>query len=222
MPIVTLTENGKTTYYAVNDADESHRDGLAHDIEHYRVAESNSREYAEHALRREYLKRLTEHAYDCAQLAHLVANPQDDEEPTLKLTERLAERIAKSAIWLRSFEPFTALTAEVVEPEGEDKYGTGLLLNNELASGFYDDRTWDASKHALMNLDPWRRDHFARIEREKTEKQEAAKLTPAGAKRVDKARKALYAAYDYAEKLKKRSTKTIANKTVRRSKRRAA
>lgn len=212
MPIVTLTKDNKTRYYAVNDADEISLDALAHDTEHYQIAETSSREYAEHALRREYLKRLTEHAYDCAHLAHLIEHPPDDETPTALNPERLAKKIATSAVWLRSYEPFTALTADVVGHEN-DEYGTALVLSENRVTGLYDDRTWSASSLALMDLDPWRRDNEARIAREKAEKEAERELTPAAQKRVAKA----WDEIRRASKLTK--VRAAANKTVRRAKR---
>lgn len=218
MPIVTTTEDNKTVYYSITEANENCVDSL---VTEYKLSEGDNREYAEYALRKEYLRRLTEHAYDCAQLAHFVLNPLDDEDPLhgLKLTERLAAKTAKDAVWLRTYDPFTGLIAEAVN--GKDhgsEYGTGLLLDGECVSSL-DDDSWAGTDHALWLSNPWRRDHFARMEQEKADKEAALQFTPAGQKRVTKAIDAVTEAFGYAKKLKKRSEKTVANKTVRRGKR---
>lgn len=230
MPVVTITENDKTTYYAVTDADESRVDGL---VNEYKLSENNSREYVEHALRKEYLRRLTEHAYECAQLAHLVQNPPDDDDllGNLKLQERLARKIAKDAIWLRSYDPFTGLTADAVaRPDGE--YGTCLRIdcrsgfkddddNIRHVSSLGDDESWGDTDSALWARDPWLRDHFAAMEQEKAAKEVERQDTPAAAKLFDQAIALMRRGGKLNDRARARKAKTIANKTVRRKRRTA-
>ena len=222
MPVVTLTEDNETRYYAVTDGNECDTEAL---VQEFKLSESNSREYVEHELQKEYLRRLTEHAYDCAQLAHLVRNPTDDETQIghLGLLERLADKIAENAIWLRTYDPFTGLTAEAVR--GGERAATGLQIvtgspfdaehETETVSTLGND-SWGATEHALRIRSPWYRDEALRRQKAK-----AAEYTPTEEKRIAEAAKALRTAIGRASKRKKRSEQAVANKTLRRSKRRA-
>jgi hypothetical protein len=218
MPIVTLTENDRTYYCAVTDGDECRVDAV---VQEYKLDEGGTREYVEHALQTEYLKRLTEHAYNCAQLSHFVENPPDDVDDLagrLQIVRRLVAKAAETAVWLRTYDPFTGLTAEVVGRKGEDgkdTYGTGLQVDGECVSSL-DDDSWEDTARALRARHPMRLAADRRIAQEKTAKDLASSYTPAGQKRVDAAVMALRSAVDYATKLKKRSEKTVANKVLRR------
>lgn len=223
MPIVTITKNDKTTYYAVTDASEASINSL---VSEFKLRDCGSHEYAEYALRKEYLRRLTEHAYECAQLADLVTREPSDEEllSRLKIKERLAEKVARDAVWLRTYDPFTALLAEVVNAPGD--YGTHLRIDCSSESeedvryvSSLDDHSWDDTEHALWARDPWRRDHFARIAQEKAEKEAAREFPPVAEKRITKAYEAYRGAIDAAQKEK---TAAEARKAKRTSKRRAA
>jgi hypothetical protein len=206
MPVVTLTENNQPRYYAVTHGNEGEVAGL---VTEYLLSDGNNREYVEHTLKQEYLKRLTEHAYDCAHLAHFVLNPPDDEEQIacLGIVDRLARKITEDAVWLRTYDPFVALTADAVDaPEGQ--HGTRLMLDGELASSL-DADSWEVGDRVLRRRDPRWRDIDARVAKERAEEDAAReakhRYTPAGEKRVAEARDAFVAACDYARKLKERS-----------------
>jgi hypothetical protein len=213
MPIVTITENDKTTYYAVTEGNECAPWAL---VKEYKLTSRTDRRYAEHDLREEYLRRLTEHAYECATLAHLVLNPPDDEEDLLgdlKVTDRLAGKVAKDAVWLRTYDPFSGLIAEAVEVE----HGTGLrfarALSEDQVVSSLDNNSWPASERALNAVDPLWRDGQARQEKESADAEDA-RHTPAERKRIKAAAKRFWATVNRDDKPKR----TVANKTVRRTK----
>jgi hypothetical protein len=238
MPIVTVTENEKTIYYPVHHADECRVDAV---VDEYKLNDgSNSREYAEHALRKEYLKRLTEHAYDCVTLRRLLeAGEPGDDEPTrdFDLVGKLALKIAHGAIWLRTYEPFAGLTCDVGAATQEDgtQWGTCMEIDctrphekepDIRRPSALDDASWPDTEHALWAHDPWHRDHFARIEAQRAAEREAGKreyerdykkrYTPSQRRKLKKARDMILAIADEQDAKKKSKSKTVANKRVRR------
>lgn len=221
MPIVTLTEDNKTTYYPVSEADECRVDAV---VDVYKLNEgSNSREYAEYELRKEYLRRLTEHALECAQLAHLVVNPPDDDEQiaNLGMTDRLAKKIAEGAVWLRTYEPFTGLVADVAarkDKDGKETYGTGLQIDDEVVCSL-DGDSWEATDQAMRAASPWRRDHFARMEQEKAEREKGnGYKSPKANQLIADSVSLLNKAIATEKRYEARKAKAVANKTTRRTK----
>lgn len=215
MPIVTLTENKKTRYHAVSEGCEIRLTAV---VEEYGISDHGSREYAEHALKREYLKQLSEHAHDCMLLAHLVRNPPEDDGTAAhtKLAANLVDRVETRAMWLRTYEPFAALCAEVSEGKG----CTTVLIGDEHVSTLYD-QSWEASQHAMWESDPWRRDHYASIEQEKAEKEAANKLPPDLGKRLKRVATkyigATNAIYDERDRRKARAARAAKRSSKRRA-----
>lgn len=155
MPVVTVTKNEKTTYVSVTAADECRLDAV---VSEYGLDEHGTREGAEHRLKTYYLEKLTQHAHDCAVLAHLITTePEhpDDEAPVnwIGTRDEIAQRVARDAIWLRTFEPFAGLTADV---DMRSEYGTGMKIGAEVVSSL-DNDSWDATSNALRLDSPmWR------------------------------------------------------------------
>ena len=221
MPIVKIEENGESMYVGCSEGFEIRVSAVA---EEYEVCRSRARDVVEHSLREYYLKRLEEHAHDCALLGHLVANPPDDSEsrlPSLRAVDRLAHKVVEDGIWLRTNDPFVSLYADVVRDNPDETKGTyGTQLQAEDGEGMYpaDEDGWDDSSAILRKRSPWwraRKEEEQRAEREREEKY--ALKSPKAKRLVDEAAKLV----DEAGKAEKRATARRAARGARKTRRAA-